>query len=293
MKQGPEILLIDFDDNVAEILRGRRYFCKRGTSSAKVRTKDPNAPFKVISEQSLPPVYEQEIIFYDSPKVAAAGAIAEPEVKKIEDTYPFQHSAVEKWVGEGGIVVVFVNSNTSKDELVWLPVRMNLEPIPSDSKFSAVESDKLFGGFAQELLDVMKMSVKITDAPGAQPVARNFSGDPVACYFTRGKGLIVVLPDFEDKAALLLRLLDRELRDFNAAIFAGHTKTSWLDADTYTFPPYWKQREELAEMKRDFERRLKEKEAQGSGARGAHALPGISLLLGKRRRRAPLRPGSS
>ncbi len=266
MKQGPEILLIDFDDNVAEILRGRRYFCKRGTSSVKVRTKDPNAPFKVISEQSLPPVYEQEIILYNSPRLAEAGAMAEPEVKKIDNTYPFQYSAVEKWVGDGGIAVIFVNSNTSKDELGWLPVRMNLESIPSDSKFSAVEGDRFFGTFAQELLDQMKISVKITDASGAQPVARNLSGDLVACYFTRGKGLIVVLPDFEDTAAILLRLLDRELRGFNGAAFAGHTRTSWLDADTYTFPPYWKQREELAEMKKDFEQRLKEKEAQVQAA---------------------------
>ena len=228
----------------------------------KVRTKDPNAPFKIISEQSLPPVYEQEIIFYDAPKVAETGALAEPEVKKIEDTYPSQYSAVEKWVGDGGIVVVFVNSHTSKDELAWLPVRLNLESIPSDSKFAAVENDKLFGVFAKDLLGDMKISVKVTDAAGAQPVARNLSGDPVACYFARGKGLIVVLPDFEDKAMVLLRLLDRELREFGGAIFAGHGKTSWLDTDTYTFPPYWKQREELAELKKDFERRLKEKEGQ-------------------------------
>lgn len=261
MKQGPEILLIDFGDDVAEILRGRRYFCARGTASVKVRTKDPNAPFKVISEQSLPPVYEQEIILYDAPKVAEAGAMSEPEVKKIDDAYPFQYSAVEKWVGDGGIIVVFVNSATGKDELAWLPVRMNLETIPSDSKFAAAE-DKLFGAFAKDLLDSMKFSVKITDASGAQAIARNLSGDPVACYFTRGKGLIAILPDVEDKAAVLLRLLDKELRDFNGAVFAGHSKTSWLDADTYTFPPYWKQREELAAMRKDFENKLKDKEAQ-------------------------------
>ncbi len=261
MKQGPDILLIDFADNVAEILRGRRYFCARGTSSVKVRTKDPNAPFKIVSEQSLPPVYEQEIIFYDAPKTAD-GAMAEPEVKKIEDAYPFQFSAVEKWVGDGGIAVVCVNASTSKDELAWLPVRMNLESIPSDSKFSAVEGDRFFGSFARELLDGMQISVKITDASGAQPIARNLSGDPVACYFTRGKGMIVVLPDFDDKAALLLRLLDKELREVNGAAFAGHTKTSWLDADTYTFPPFWKQREELAAMRKDFEQKLKDKEAQ-------------------------------
>ncbi len=265
MKQGPEILLIDFGDDVAEILRGRRYFCARGTASVKVRTSDPNAPFKVISEQSLPPVYEQEVILYDAPKAATAGAMTEPEVKKIDDAYPFQYSAVEKWVGDGGIVVVFVNSNTGKDELAWLPVRMNLDSIPSDSKFAAAD-DKLFGAFAKDFLDVMKFSVKITDASGAQTIARNLSGDQVACYFTRGKGLIVILPDFEDKAAVLLRLLDKELRDFNGAVFAGHTKTSWLDADTYTFPPYWKQREELAAMRKDFEQKLKEKEAQMEAA---------------------------
>ncbi len=265
MKQGPDILLIDFADNVAEILRGRRYFCARGTSSVKLRTKDPNAPFKIISEQSLPPVYEQEIVFYDAPKTAE-GAMAEPEVKKVEDSYPFQFSAVEKWVGDGGIAVVFVNANTSKDELAWLPVRMNLESIPSDSKFSAVEGDRSFGAFARELLDAMKISVKITDASGAQPIARNLSGDPVACYFTRGKGMIVVLPDFDDKSAILLRLLDKELREINATAFAGHSKTSWLDADTYTFPPFWKQREELAAMRKDFEQKLKDKEAQMEAA---------------------------
>ncbi|MHB8779786.1 MAG: hypothetical protein ACYC55_00165 [Candidatus Geothermincolia bacterium] len=279
MKQGPDVLLIDFDESVADALRARRYPVTTGSSTAKLRTRDPNAPFKILSEQSLPPVYEQKVIFYNAPRALKSGTVGleEPEVKKIEDSYPFEHSAVEKWLSEGGIIVAFVNSHTGKDELSWLPARFNLIPIPGDSRFSSVEGDRFFGRFALQMLDSMRPSVKLSDAQGAQPVAKNLGGEPVAAYFNRGKGVLLILPDMEDKGSVVIRLLEKELREVRPESFAGHDRTAWMDADEYFFPGFWREREELEDMRRDFEKRLGAKERSLEEAREQRT-PFLGLL---------------